>query len=120
MPAGEFSMSNRGHEIYDVAGIGFGPSNLSLAIALEEYGAGGLENEIGGLFFERQSSFGWHRNMLLPSATMQISFLKDLVTFRNPTSSFSFVAYLHESGRLPQFVNNQDFFPTRQEFHSYL
>jgi len=113
-------MSNRENEIYDVVGIGFGPSNLSLAIALEEFGASGPENGISSLFLERQSSFGWHRNMLLPSATMQISFLKDLVTFRNPTSSFSFVAYLHASGRLPQFVNNQDFFPTRQEFHQYL
>lgn len=113
-------MSDLECEIYDVVGIGFGPSNLSLAIALEEYRANGLENEMSSLFFERQPSFGWHRNMLLPSATMQISFLKDLVTFRNPTSSFSFTAYLHASGRLPQFVNNQDFFPTRQEFHQYL
>ncbi|MFD9499439.1 lysine N(6)-hydroxylase/L-ornithine N(5)-oxygenase family protein [Streptomyces sp. NPDC060035] len=113
-------MSDREHEIYDVVGIGFGPSNLSLAIALEEYRANGLENEVSALFLERQSSFGWHRNMLLPSATMQISFVKDLVTFRNPTSSFSFISFLHASGRLPQFVNNQDFFPTRQEFHQYL
>lgn len=113
-------MSDREHETYDVVGIGFGPSNLSLAIALEEYRANGPEKEVSSLFFERQSSFGWHRNMLLPSATMQISFLKDLVTFRNPTSNFSFIAYLHASGRLAQFVNNKDFFPTRQEFHQYL
>lgn len=113
-------MGNREHEIYDVVGIGFGPSNLSLAIALEEHGAADPDNEISALFFERQPTFGWHRNMLLPTTTMQISFLKDLVTFRNPTSSFSFIAYLHASGRLPQFVNNQDFFPTRQEFHQYL
>ncbi|MER7639309.1 MULTISPECIES: lysine N(6)-hydroxylase/L-ornithine N(5)-oxygenase family protein [unclassified Streptomyces] len=113
-------MGNREHEIYDVVGVGFGPSNLSLAIALEEYGASGPEHEISALFLERQPSFGWHRNMLLPTTTMQISFLKDLVTFRNPTSSFSFIAYLHASGRLAQFVNNQDFFPTRQEFHQYL
>ncbi|QDY80099.1 lysine N(6)-hydroxylase/L-ornithine N(5)-oxygenase family protein [Streptomyces qinzhouensis] len=113
-------MSDREHETYDVVGIGFGPSNLSLAIALEESRANGPEKEIDGLFFERQPRFGWHRNMLLPSATMQISFLKDLVTFRNPTSRFSFISYLHASGRLPQFVNNQDFFPTRQEFHQYL
>lgn len=112
-------MSNQ-HETYDLVGIGFGPSNLSLAIALKEYEANGQENGISTLFFERQSSFGWHRNMLLPSTTMQISFLKDLVTFRNPTSGFSFISYLHASGRLPQFVNNQDFFPTRQEFHQYL
>ncbi|GGS43676.1 lysine N(6)-hydroxylase/L-ornithine N(5)-oxygenase family protein [Streptomyces violaceus] len=113
-------MSDHKNEIYDVVGVGFGPSNLSLAIALEEHRPSGMENEISSLFLERQATFGWHRNMLLPSATMQISFLKDLVSFRNPTSSFSFVAYLHASGRLPQFVNNQDFFPTRQEFHHYL
>ncbi|MFI1577279.1 lysine N(6)-hydroxylase/L-ornithine N(5)-oxygenase family protein [Embleya sp. NPDC020630] len=116
-------MGTFAHEIYDVAGIGFGPSNLSLAIALEEYGGAGGDGSPdgpGGIFFERQRAFGWHRNMLLPTATMQISFMKDLATFRNPASRFSFVSYLHEVGRLTQFVNNQDFFPTRQEFHQYL
>ena len=107
-------------ETYDVVGVGFGPSNLSFAIALDEYLAQSPDRQISRLFLERQPAFGWHRNMLLPSASMQISFLKDLVTFRNPASSFSFVAYLHASGRLPQFVNNQDFFPSRQEFHRYL
>ncbi|MEU3528780.1 lysine N(6)-hydroxylase/L-ornithine N(5)-oxygenase family protein [Streptomyces sp. NPDC038707] len=107
-------------ETYDVVGIGFGPSNLSLAIALEEHEANVSARPISVAFFERQPSFGWHRNMLLPSATMQISFLKDLATFRNPVSRYSFISYLHTSGRLVQFVNNQTFFPTRQEFHQYL
>lgn len=107
-------------EIYDVVGIGFGPSNLSLAIALEEHGASDPQNPVRSHFFERQPTFGWHRNMLLPSTTMQISFLKDLATYRDPMSRFSFVSYLHASNRLVQFVNNQDFFPTRQEFHQYL
>lgn len=107
-------------EIYDVVGIGFGPSNLSLAIALEEHGAGDPQNPVRSHFFERQPTFGWHRNMLLPSTTMQISFLKDLATYRDPMSRFSFISYLHASNRLVQFVNNQDFFPTRQEFHQYL
>lgn len=110
----------RSQEIYDVVGIGFGPSNMSLAIALEEHGASDPRHPVTSHFFERQPSFGWHRNMLLPSTTMQISFLKDLVSFRNPTSRFSFVSFLHASNRLVQFVNNQDFFPTRQEFHQYL
>lgn len=110
----------RSQEIYDVVGIGFGPSNLSLAIALEEHGASAPQHPVKSLFFERQSRFGWHRNMLLPSTTMQISFLKDLATYRNPTSRFSFISYLHASNRLVQFVNNQDFYPTRQEFHQYL
>ncbi|MFB8246272.1 lysine N(6)-hydroxylase/L-ornithine N(5)-oxygenase family protein [Streptomyces sp. NPDC055952] len=110
----------RDQEIYDLVGIGFGPSNLSLAIALEEHGASAPRQPVRSLFFERQPAFGWHRNMLLPSTTMQISFLKDLATFRNPMSRFSFVSYLHAQNRLVQFVNNQDFFPTRQEFHQYL
>lgn len=108
-------MDTREPETYDVVGIGFGPSNLSLAIALEE-----SPEPVSALFLERQSSLGWHRGMLVPSATMQVSFLKDLATFRNPTSSFSFVSYLHDKGRLARFVNNQDFFPTRREFHDYL
>lgn len=103
-----------------MVGIGFGPSNLSLAIALDEHEANVSARPISAAFFERQPSFGWHRNMLLPSATMQISFLKDLATFRNPVSRYSFIAYLHASDRLVQFVNNQSFFPTRQEFHQYL
>ncbi|MEV0414680.1 lysine N(6)-hydroxylase/L-ornithine N(5)-oxygenase family protein [Streptomyces sp. NPDC050448] len=110
----------RNQEIYDVVGIGFGPSNMSLAIALAEHGASAPQHPVKSHFFERQPSFGWHRNMLLPSTTMQISFLKDLATFRNPMSRFSFISYLHASNRLVQFVNNQDFFPTRHEFHQYL
>ncbi|MFF4582199.1 lysine N(6)-hydroxylase/L-ornithine N(5)-oxygenase family protein [Streptomyces sp. NPDC001389] len=110
----------RDQEIYDVIGIGFGPSNMSLAIALQEHGPGVPLHPVRSHFFERQPTFGWHRNMLLPSTTMQISFLKDLATFRNPMSRFSFVAYLHASNRLVQFVNNQSFIPTRQEFHQYL
>lgn len=105
--------------VYDVLGIGFGPSNLSLAIALHEMGD--VEGRpLAARFFEQQPSFGWHRNMLLPSAKMQVSFLKDLVTFRNPHSRFTFVSYLHEMNRLARFVNNCDFFPTREEFHGYL
>ncbi len=107
-------------EVYDVVGIGFGPSNLSLAVALEEHETQASEAPVTAAFFERQDSFGWHRNMLLPSTTMQISFLKDVATFRNPVSRYSFVSFLHASGRLAQFVNNQDFFPTRREFHQYL
>jgi L-ornithine N5-oxygenase len=110
----------RHQEIYDVIGIGFGPSNMSLAIALEEHEASAPQHPLKYHFFERQPTFGWHRNMLLPSTTMQISFLKDLATFRNPMSRFSFISFLHSSNRLVQFVNNQDFFPTRQEFHQYL
>lgn len=58
--------------------------------------------------------------MLLPGTTMQISFLKDLVTLRNPSSEFTFLAYLHSNNRLLSFINRGSFFPTRREFADYL
>ncbi|WP_237047616.1 lysine N(6)-hydroxylase/L-ornithine N(5)-oxygenase family protein [Lentzea guizhouensis] len=100
--------------VLDLAGIGFGPSNLALAIAVEEHG-----RPVRARFFERQARFGWHRGMLLEDATMQVSFLKDLVTLRNPTSGFSFLCYLKERGRLVDFVNHKNLFPLRKEFHDY-
>ncbi|MBQ3659658.1 MAG: PDZ domain-containing protein, partial [Bacteroidales bacterium] len=36
---------------------------------------------------------------------MQVSYLKDLATLRNPRSGFSFVSYLHDRGRLVDFIN---------------
>ncbi|MBN7461906.1 lysine N(6)-hydroxylase/L-ornithine N(5)-oxygenase family protein, partial [Mycobacteroides abscessus subsp. abscessus] len=96
-------------------GIGFGPSNLALAIALSEH-----PHRLSAQFVDAQSRFGWHRGMLIPGARMQVSFLKDLVTLRNPKSHYTFVNYLTERGRLPDFINQQSFFPTRQEFHDYL
>jgi L-ornithine N5-oxygenase len=72
------------------------------------------------VFLERQFSFGWHRGMLLEDATMQVSFLKDLATLRNPTSPFSFLSYLHSRGRLIDFINHKTLFPLRVEFHDYL
>lgn len=105
--------------VHDVIGIGFGPSNLALAVALDE-----LREQDGGgvdaVFFEKQPEFGWHRGMLIDGATMQVHFLKDLVSLRNPASRFSFLAYLHARGRLVDFVNHKTMFPTRVEFHDYL
>jgi L-ornithine N5-oxygenase len=105
--------------VLDVVGVGFGPANLGLAIAVAERNARS-ERPISPLFLERQEAFGWHRGMLIPDARMQVAFLKDLATLRNPTSSFGFVSYLAARGRLVDFVNRQTFFPTRVEFHDYL
>ena len=58
--------------------------------------------------------------MLLPDTLMQISFLKDLATLRNPTSPFTFLSYLHTHGRLLPFINRASFIPTRREFADYL
>jgi L-ornithine N5-oxygenase len=106
---------------YDVVGVGFGPSNLALAVAVTEHNARvGPDEAVSARFVERQPAFGWHRGMLLHDATMQVSFLKDLVTLRNPASEFTFLAYLHERGRLIDFINHKNLFPLRVEFHDYL
>ncbi|MGW0173191.1 lysine N(6)-hydroxylase/L-ornithine N(5)-oxygenase family protein [Rhodococcus sp. NPDC003322] len=108
-------------EVLDIVGVGFGPSNLALAIAIEEHNATcAPEDRVRARFVERQDRFVWHPGMLLDGATMQIAFPKDLVTFRNPASTYSFFSYLFDRGRLVDFVNHQTFFPTRHEFNDYL
>jgi L-ornithine N5-monooxygenase len=104
---------------HDVIGVGFGPSNLALAIALDE-SARRSRLKCAPLFVERQPHFTWHGGMLLPGADMQISFLKDLVSLRDPTSPFTFVNYLHKRGRLLDFINCRTFYPSRLEFNDYL
>ncbi len=105
-------------KIYDLLGIGFGPSNIALAISLDELRQ--LGHPLECLFIEKQPNFAWHRDMLLNDADMQISFLKDLATLRNPRSHFTFTNYLFEKGRLQDFINLKTFFPSRQEFNDYL
>ncbi|MFF9981608.1 lysine N(6)-hydroxylase/L-ornithine N(5)-oxygenase family protein [Streptomyces erythrochromogenes] len=106
--------------VRDLVGIGFGPANLALAIAVAEHNARRSADEaVLAAFVERQEAFCWHPGMLLDGATMQVSFLKDLVTLRNPASPYSFLQYLQEHGRLPDFINQKTFFPTRVEFHDY-
>ncbi|MFE5871454.1 lysine N(6)-hydroxylase/L-ornithine N(5)-oxygenase family protein [Streptomyces roseifaciens] len=105
--------------IEDLVGIGFGPANLALAIAIDEHNRRNPGSAIRAGFLERQQRFGWHQGMLIEGATMQVSFLKDLVTMRDPGSRFSFLHYLQERGRLADFINQKTFFPTRVEFHDY-
>jgi L-ornithine N5-oxygenase len=104
---------------HDVIGVGFGPSNLALAIALDEC-ARRSRLKCAALFVEKQPQFTWHGGMLLPGSDMQISFLKDLVSLRDPTSPFTFVNYLHKRGRLQDFINCRTFYPSRIEFNDYL
>ncbi|MET0233531.1 MAG: SidA/IucD/PvdA family monooxygenase [Kibdelosporangium sp.] len=107
-------MANREVELL---AVGAGPSNLALAVALEEL-APGLARD--SLVIERDKQVSWQKGMLLPEALSQVSFLKDLVTMRNPRSKFSFLNYLHAIGRLDQFVNMGSFVPYRIELAGYL
>ncbi|GJE02388.1 lysine N(6)-hydroxylase/L-ornithine N(5)-oxygenase family protein [Methylobacterium isbiliense] len=98
----------------DLAGIGIGPFNLSLAAQLDAV------DDLDARFFERKPAFDWHPGMMLPGVSLQTSFLKDLVTATNPTSPWSFMAYLVAQKRFYEFLNAD--FPAvpRREFAQYL
>lgn len=113
----------------DLLCIGFGPASLGIAVALHDF----LERsksppELAGLngrppnvaFLEKQHQFAWHAGMLLPGTKMQISFLKDLATIRNPQSEFTFLNYLHKNDRLVPFINLGTFLPQRVEYEDYM
>jgi L-ornithine N5-oxygenase len=102
-------------EPYDIVGIGFGPANLALAIALEE-----LWPEAAIRFIEANDGPAWQAGMLLPGADIQNHPLRDLVTPRNPRSRYTFVNYLHETGRLFAFLNVPQPFPLRKEYARYI
>ncbi|KAK4979641.1 hypothetical protein LTR28_003479 [Elasticomyces elasticus] len=110
--------------VHDLVGVGFGPASLAIAVALHD----ALDESPRNLstrhpkvaFLERQSHFAWHSGMLLPGATMQISFLKDLATLRNPRSQFTFLNYLQRQNRLVQFINLSTFLPRRIEYEDYM
>ncbi|RDL30816.1 uncharacterized protein BP5553_10161 [Venustampulla echinocandica] len=103
----------------DLLCVGFGPASLAIAIALHDtYPASAPAPKV--LFMEKQRQFNWHAGMQLPGAKMQISFLKDLATPRNPRSHFTFLNYVFQQGRLNHFINLGTFLPSRLEYEDYL
>ncbi|GAA5962679.1 hypothetical protein JCM3765_006164 [Sporobolomyces pararoseus] len=77
---------------------------------------------IRAAFIEKHPSFKWHPGMMLEGSRMQISFLKDLATLRNPQSPYTFLSYLASftPSRLVSFISLGTFTPTRREFSDYL
>ncbi|MFJ6566020.1 lysine N(6)-hydroxylase/L-ornithine N(5)-oxygenase family protein [Streptomyces sp. NPDC091292] len=97
----------------DFIGIGLGPFNLGLACLTEPI------TELNGVFLESKPDFAWHAGMFLEGAHLQTPFLSDLVTLADPTSPYSFLAYLKESGRLYSFYIRENFYPLRTEYNDY-
>ncbi len=96
----------------DLVGIGLGPANLSLAA---------LSSGIGlrTAFFEQAPEFRWHPGLLLDDTTLQVPFLADLVTLVDPTSPWSFLAYLRARERLFPFYFAERFHVHRVEYDDY-
>ena len=105
-------MSRRTPQL-DVAGIGVGPSNLSLACLADPV------HQLRCRFFERKDSIRWHPGLMLRDAEIQVSYLKDLVTLVDPTSKFTFLNFLAATGRLFRFAVLVREPVTRREFEAY-
>jgi lysine N6-hydroxylase len=99
--------------IYDFAAIGVGPFNLGLAALTEP--VEGLD----GIFLEQRESFDWHPGMMLEPAHLQVPFMADLVTLADPTSPYSFLNFLKQTGRLYRFYIRENFYPLRAEYNQY-
>ncbi|ADX71633.1 lysine/ornithine N-monooxygenase [Pseudarthrobacter phenanthrenivorans Sphe3] len=100
-------------KVHDFAAIGVGPFNLGLA-ALAEPVAG-----LDGVFLDQRGSFDWHPGMMLEPAHLQVPFMADLVTLADPTSRFSFLNFLKQTGRLYRFYIRENFYPLRAEYNQY-
>ncbi|WP_150255634.1 lysine N(6)-hydroxylase/L-ornithine N(5)-oxygenase family protein [Nocardiopsis deserti] len=99
--------------IHDFAAVGIGPFNLGLACLTAPL------PDLDGLFLDEKPEFSWHSGMLLEEAELQTPFMSDLVTLADPTSPFSFLNYLKESGRLYPFYIRERFYPLRAEYDDY-
>lgn len=99
--------------VYDLVGIGIGPFNLGLAALVDSL------NGLSSLFFDQSPEFLWHGGMLLESSSLQVPFFADLVTLADPSSPYSFLAYLKEKGQLFRFAIRENNYISRREYNRY-
>ncbi|MBJ7597424.1 MAG: L-lysine 6-monooxygenase [Candidatus Nephthysia bennettiae] len=103
----------RPEAVLDLVGVGVGPSNLSLAALAEPVA------DLSTVFLEAKPAFRWHPGLLDGAAVIQTSFLKDLVTPIDPTSRYSFLNFLRETGRLYRFLVADFPHVSRLEYEQY-
>jgi lysine N6-hydroxylase len=101
-------------QVYNLIGIGIGPFNLGLAALLHPV------QDVTAVFFDQADGFDWHPGLMLHSATLQTPFMgTDLVTMADPTSRFSFLNFLKQTGRLYPFFIRENFYMLRREYNLY-
>jgi len=99
--------------IHDLLGVGIGPFNLGLAALTAPI------DDLDAVFVDENPAFDWHPGLLLEGATLQTPFLADLVTLADPTSPYSFLNYLKQTGRIYAFYIRESFFMLRAEYNQY-
>ncbi|MFJ6043165.1 lysine N(6)-hydroxylase/L-ornithine N(5)-oxygenase family protein [Brachybacterium paraconglomeratum] len=99
--------------VHDLVGIGLGPFGLGLAALADPL------DDLDAVFVDQTDGFSWHPGMMLEGTTLQVPFLADLVTMADPTSPYSFLAFLKATGRLYSFYIRESFAPLRGEYDAY-
>lgn len=99
---------------FHTAGVGAGPSNLSLAALFEAVAPDRI------VLFEAQAGPAWHGGLLFPGVTMQTGWLKDLVSLLDPSHRLSFLNYLVRTRRIFTFMSAQYSDIPRLEYVRYL
>jgi L-ornithine N5-oxygenase len=107
-------------KVYDLIGVGFGPANIALSALLDETG-----QYQSRLFLERSEDPMWQSEMLFENSldvhsNVQNIPHRDLATLRSPRSRYTFLNYLHETGRLLEHLNMDLLMPMRPDFAAYI
>ncbi|MDT0269824.1 SidA/IucD/PvdA family monooxygenase [Streptomyces sp. DSM 44915] len=97
----------------DLAAVGIGPFNLALAALADEV------PELRFAAFDRRPAYDWHPGLMFDWASLQVSFLADLVSLVRPTSRWSFLNYLAEHDRMYPFYIAERFHVPRREYTDY-
>jgi lysine N6-hydroxylase len=107
-------MSSQEPPYFHTAGVGAGPSNLSLAALFE------VARPDRIALFEAKPKHSWHGSLLFPGVRMQTAWVKDLVSLVDPGHRLSFLNYLVSTKRVFPFLSAQYEEIPRLEFSRYL
>ncbi|CAG8952002.1 hypothetical protein HYFRA_00000738 [Hymenoscyphus fraxineus] len=103
-------------QVLDLVCVGFGTNSLALATAIKDN-----NSSSNVLFLEQKPDFSAKSDS--SSRHMDVSFMHDLATLRDPTSEFTFLSYLQQQGRMNEFVealSESSSGPLRGDFEEYL
>lgn len=98
-----------------IAGIGFGPSNIALAVAMRDLGYNQSVR-----FFEAAPNEQWQHHMLLGGSDIQHNPLRDFSTPVNPMGYFTFTNYLKVKDKFFEYLNLGLTYAYRLEFADYV
>ncbi|MDI2128357.1 lysine N(6)-hydroxylase/L-ornithine N(5)-oxygenase family protein [Yinghuangia seranimata] len=102
-----------GERALDFVAVGAGPANLSLAALAKPH------EDLEFRVLERHARLEWHPGLMVAGAALQVDPIKDLVRMVDPTSPYSFTAFLRDTGRLHRALVAHRSGVSRQEFAQY-